>query len=103
MNNSVRLKENDGKYSIIKEGGKRALRVFMSKQEALDYIQTHNLTLIEETMDIIVNVPLVPEKSEEVKSSYDLPAANGKCCGGNCGCKKPSLITRIINFFKKPD
>jgi hypothetical protein len=60
MNNSVSLKENDGKYSVIKQGGKRALRVFKSKQEALDYIKSRNLSLIEETMDIIVTVPPVP-------------------------------------------
>ena len=64
MNNSVRLKENDGKYSIIKDGGKRALRVFKTKQEALDYIQEHNLNIVEETMDIIVSVPPMPQDSE---------------------------------------
>jgi hypothetical protein len=72
MNNSVSLKENDGKYSVIKLGGKRALRVFKTKQEALDYIKSHNLDLVEETMDVIVNVPPVPKINETKKTEENV-------------------------------
>jgi len=74
MNNSVSLKENDGKYSVIKQGGKRALRVFKTKQEALDYIKSHNLNIVEETMDVIVNVPPVPKINEINKT--EVPVAS---------------------------
>ena len=91
MNNSVRLKENDGKYSVIKEGGKRALRVFKSKQEALDYIKTNNLNLVEETMDVIVNVPLI-EKPSSVNADSNLVNSNTQS-ETNTG----SFLSRIFN------
>jgi len=94
MNNSVRLKENDGKYSVIKEGGKRALRVFKSKQEALDYIKTNNLNLVEETMDVIVNVPLI-EKPSSVNADSNLVNPNTQS-ETNTG----SFLSRIFNSLK---
>ena len=94
MNNSVRLKENDGKYSVIKEGGKRALRVFKSKQEALDYIKTNNLNLVEETMDVIVNVPLI-EKPSSVNADSNLINSNTQS-ETNTG----SFLSRIFNSLK---
>jgi hypothetical protein len=94
MNNSVRLKENDGKYSVIKEGGKRALRVFKSKQEALDYIKTNNLNLVEETMDVIVNVPLI-EKPSSVNADSNLVNSNTQS-ETNTG----SFLSRIFNSLK---
>ena len=94
MNNSVRLKENDGKYSVIKEGGKRALRVFKSKQEALDYIKTNNLNLVEETMDVIVNVPLI-EKPSSVNVDSNLVNSNTQS-ETNTG----SFLSRIFNSLK---
>jgi hypothetical protein len=105
MNNSVRLKENDGKYSVIKEGAKRALRVFGSKQEALDYIKLRNLDLVEETMDIIVAVPLI-ENTAPKSDCYQ-----EECCGADCCQENPpvteekseklSLLARIGLFFNK--
>jgi hypothetical protein len=94
MNNSVRLKENDGKYSVIKEGGKRALRVFKSKQEALDYIKTNNLNLVEETMDVIVNVPLI-EKPSSVNADSNLVNPNTQS-----ETDTGSFLSRIFNSLK---
>ena len=94
MNYSVRLKENDGKYSVIKEGGKRALRVFKSKQEALDYIKTNNLNLVEETMDVIVNVPLI-EKPSSVNADSNLVNPNTQS-ETNTG----SFLSRIFNSIE---
>ena len=105
MNNSVRLKENDGKYSVIKEGAKRALRVFGSKQEALDYIKLRNLDLVEETMDIIVAVPLIENAAPKSDCCQE------ECCETDCcqedlpvteeKSEKLSLLARIGLFFNK--
>lgn len=105
MNNSVRLKENDGKYSVIKEGAKRALRVFGSKQEALDYIKLRNLDLVEETMDIIVAVPLIENAAPKSDCCQE------ECCEADCcqedlpvteeKSEKLSLLARIGLFFNK--
>lgn len=105
MNNSVRLKENDGKYSVIKEGAKRALRVFGSKQEALDYIKLRNLDLVEETMDIIVAVPLIENTAPKSDCCQE------ECCEADCcqedlpvteeKSEKLSLLARISLFFNK--
>lgn len=98
MNNSVRLKENDGKYSVIKEGGKRALRVFKSKQEALDYIKTNNLNLVEETMDVIVNVPLI-EKPSSVNADSNLINSNTQS-ETNTGSYLSRIFNSLKNLFK---
>ena len=105
MNNSVRLKENDGKYAVIKEGAKRALRVFGSKQEALDYIKLRNLDLVEETMDIIVAVPLIENAAPKSDCCQE------ECCETDCcqedlpvteeKSEKLSLLARIGLFFNK--
>jgi hypothetical protein len=99
------LKENDGKYSVIKEGAKRALRVFGSKQEALDYIKLRNLDLVEETMDIIVAVPLIENAAPKSDCCQE------ECCGADCcqedlpvteeKSEKLSLLARIGLFFNK--
>ena len=79
---------------MIKEGGKRALRVFKSKQEALDYIKTNNLNLVEETMDVIVNVPLI-EKPSSVNADSNLVNPNTQS-ETNTG----SFLSRIFNSLK---
>lgn len=79
---------------MIKEGGKRALRVFKSKQEALDYIKTNNLNLVEETMDVIVNVPLI-EKPSSVNADSNLVNSNTQS-ETNTG----SFLSRIFNSLK---
>jgi hypothetical protein len=79
---------------VIKEGGKRALRVFKSKQEALDYIKTNNLNLVEETMDVIVNVPLI-EKPSSVNADSNLVNSNTQS-ETNTG----SFLSRIFNSLK---
>lgn len=115
MNNSVRLKENDGKYSVIKEGAKRALRVFGSKQEALDYIKLRNLDLVEETMDIIVAVPLIEDAAPKSDCCQEeccgADCCQEECLGGECcqenlpvteeKSEKLSLLARIGLFFNK--
>lgn len=79
---------------MIKEGGKRALRVFKSKQEALDYIKTNNLNLVEETMDVIVNVPLI-EKPSSVNADSNLVNPNTQS-----ETDTGSFLSRIFNSLK---
>lgn len=41
------LNEHNGDFHLIKDGNKRATRVFSDKKEALSYIKQHNLMIFE--------------------------------------------------------
>ena len=98
MDNYYVIKKN-GKYAIMKEGGKRAVKLFQSEQEALDYISLKADTgeakpIRRETAT--VDGVVCTESDRIVLSEQQ---AFG--CPDNCKCKKPSLLSKILNFFKK--
>jgi hypothetical protein len=105
MDNYYVVKKN-GKYAMMKEGGKRAVKLFQSEQEALDYISTKG-TVGEVDVTNLWNPADPPETAiidgvvctENDRIVLSEKQAFG--CPGNCKCKKPSLLSRILNFFKK--
>ena len=95
MDNYYVIKKN-GKYAIMKEGGKRAVKLFQSEQEALDYISLKgNMSEVD-----ITNL-FNHEASGETTTTVDFAVNQPGCCTDNCKCKKQSLLSRILNFFKK--
>jgi len=93
MDNYYAIKKN-GKYAVMKQNGKRAVRLFTSEQEALDYISQKG-TVGEAT-------PVESVDTDQPTATIDLGVSQpDTCCSGNCKCKKPSLLSRILNLFKK--
>ena len=89
----------------MKEGGKRAVKLFQSEQEALDYISTKgNVGEVDVTK--IWNTdhsPIVYGEALVASERIDLSKQQVFGCTDNCKCKKPSLLSRIIGFFKRAD
>jgi hypothetical protein len=94
MDNYSLLKKN-GKYAIMKDGNKRALRLFKTEEEALKYAEENDLNLHRDDHS--------PEVVSEVTPSgaIDEPMEYKICNGVDCNCKKPSLLSRIIGLFKR--
>lgn len=94
MSNYYVVKKN-GKYAIIKAGNKRALRLFKTEDEAFKYAEENGLNLHRDD-----------QSPEVISESLPYEVINGQiknksCTTDNCKCKKPSLLSRIIGFFKR--
>jgi hypothetical protein len=98
MDNYYAIKKN-GKYAVMKQGGKRAVRLFTSEQEALYYISQKGTVGEAEPISretVIVDGVVCTESDRIVLSEQQVYG-----CPDNCKCKKPSLLSRILNLFKK--
>lgn len=90
----------------MKEGGKRAVKLFQSEQEALEYISTKGpFAEVDATK---LWSPADPPETEIVdgvvcteSDRIVLSEKQAFGCPDNCKCKKPSLLSKILNFFKK--